>query len=53
MPAQSQEWGLFRLSTGDLPEAVRVTAVRELHERIPLPGSIEPLQPLLCPSGHH
>jgi AraC-like DNA-binding protein len=46
MPAQSQDWGLFRFSTGDLPEAVRVTAVRELHERIALPGSIEPLQPL-------
>ena len=46
MSAQSQEWGLFRFSTGDLPEALRLTAVRELHERIPLSGSIEPLQPL-------
>ena len=44
MCAQSQEWGLLRFSTGDLPEAVQLTAVRELHERIPLPGSIEPLQ---------
>jgi AraC-like DNA-binding protein len=36
----------FRFSTDDLPEAIRAKAVRELHERTPVPGKIEPLEPL-------
>jgi hypothetical protein len=46
MPVEGGAWRSFRFSTDDLPEVARVAAVRELHERVALPGKIEPLEPL-------
>jgi AraC-like DNA-binding protein len=42
----------FRFSTDSLPERERAKAVRELHERTMLPGTIEPLEPLSSCSVH-
>jgi hypothetical protein len=50
MPVKGGAWLSLRFSTDDLPEVARMQAVRELHERAPLPGKIEPLEPLPnCP----
>src|SRR5215471_2324175 len=45
-PTEMRSWSSFRFSTDDLPDAARAAAVHQLHERTPLPGSIEPLEPL-------
>jgi AraC-like DNA-binding protein len=50
LAGQTKSWGSFRFSTDGLPQAMRAMAVSELHERAPVPGGIEPLEPLSnCP----
>ncbi len=36
----------FRFTTAALPPSQRGDAIRQLYERIPFPGKIEPLEPL-------
>lgn len=50
LAGQTKSLGNFRFSTEGLPEAMRAKAVSGLHEQAPVPGGIEPLEPLLnCP----
>lgn len=46
MSSLADDCAPFRFSTAALPPSQRGKAIRQLYERIPFPGKIEPLEPL-------